>query len=305
MVGERQVANRLVAQGLAPEELQLGDLDEPLVYDLFGVDEHMGGLGGGHYRAFALNHLTDKWYHFDDSHVEAARPKDAVVSSSFYVLSDVTLTVGFQNSNAYLLFYRRRSATPLGGKTHDKIEEARLKSKTHEDMTIDTQLPTPPSEQESGFAGSGLSRLSALSKFTGPRDDHWIAPRYTTNSSAPTPPSEDPPAFDVSQTDELISDSDIVLITTDHFEFPDPSADPSARNSPSSSNEAEIDSDDYEIRRSFSVGVNEASRSNSPDWQSGIPSPTSSLSDHINPFGDVNLQKSKRPVSFKLEFFPN
>lgn len=53
---------------------------EPVIYDLFGVDEHMGGLGGGHYRAYALNQEDKQWYHFDDSHVSKARPEDAVVS---------------------------------------------------------------------------------------------------------------------------------------------------------------------------------------------------------------------------------
>ena len=79
MAGERNVAKRLIQQGIAVENLDLGNLDEPLVYDLFGVDEHIGGLGGGHYRAYAHNHTTDKWYHFDDSYVSAARPSDSVV----------------------------------------------------------------------------------------------------------------------------------------------------------------------------------------------------------------------------------
>jgi len=84
MVGERAAAKRLLEQGLDLEELNLSDGDEPLVYDLFGVDEHMGGLGGGHYRAYALNHLTEKWYHFDDSYVTPARPAEAVVRF-FYI----------------------------------------------------------------------------------------------------------------------------------------------------------------------------------------------------------------------------
>ncbi len=79
MAGERNVAKRLIQQGIAIENLDLGNLDEPLIYDLFGVDEHIGGLGGGHYRAYAHNHTTDKWYHFDDSYVSAARPSDSVV----------------------------------------------------------------------------------------------------------------------------------------------------------------------------------------------------------------------------------
>lgn len=80
LVGERQVAKRLAAAGVDAAELGLKDLDEPLVYDLFAVDEHMGGLGGGHYRAYAENHLTEQWYHFDDSYVTKSRAADSVVS---------------------------------------------------------------------------------------------------------------------------------------------------------------------------------------------------------------------------------
>ena len=82
MVGERSVGKRLAEQGVDVEPLGLHDLEEPLVYDLFAVDEHMGGLGGGHYRAFALNHVTDKWYHFDDSYVTPSSAEKAVVSVS-------------------------------------------------------------------------------------------------------------------------------------------------------------------------------------------------------------------------------
>jgi ubiquitin carboxyl-terminal hydrolase 4/11 len=81
MVGERLIAKKLHAEGVDVTPLGLGDLDEPLIYDLFGVDEHMGGLGGGHYRAYALNHVTEKWYHFDDSYVRTANASDAVVST--------------------------------------------------------------------------------------------------------------------------------------------------------------------------------------------------------------------------------
>lgn len=79
MVGERKIAKTLLDQGVDIEGLKLGNLDEPLVYDLFGVDEHIGGLGGGHYRAYASHHLNGKWYHFDDSYVTPARASDSVV----------------------------------------------------------------------------------------------------------------------------------------------------------------------------------------------------------------------------------
>lgn len=39
---------------------------DSLIYDLYAVDNHYGGLGGGHYTAYAKNHETGKWYDFDD-----------------------------------------------------------------------------------------------------------------------------------------------------------------------------------------------------------------------------------------------
>lgn len=35
------------------------------VYDLIAIDDHLGGLGGGHYTAFAKNFVDDAWYKFD------------------------------------------------------------------------------------------------------------------------------------------------------------------------------------------------------------------------------------------------
>lgn len=38
---------------------------ENLVYDLFAVDNHYGGLGGGHYTAYAKNFLTGEWNEYN------------------------------------------------------------------------------------------------------------------------------------------------------------------------------------------------------------------------------------------------
>lgn len=81
--GEREVTKRLSEQGVDIEELGLSSADEPLIYDLYAVDEHLGGLGGGHYRAYALNSTGGAWYHFDDSFVSRTEASDAVVSSVF------------------------------------------------------------------------------------------------------------------------------------------------------------------------------------------------------------------------------
>jgi len=65
--------------------------DGDLKYDLFAISNHYGGLGGGHYIAFAKNFMNNQWYKFDDSYVTEI-DEDKLVSSS-----------------AYVLFYRKRT----------------------------------------------------------------------------------------------------------------------------------------------------------------------------------------------------
>ncbi|KAJ3017280.1 CSN-associated deubiquitinating enzyme Ubp12 [Thoreauomyces humboldtii] len=66
------------------------DTDDRLVYDLFAVSNHFGGLGGGHYTAFAKNCVDDQWYNFDDSQVSKIDEESVLTSA------------------AYFLFYQRR-----------------------------------------------------------------------------------------------------------------------------------------------------------------------------------------------------
>lgn len=70
---------------------------ENSTYDLFAVDNHYGGLGGGHYTAYVKNFIDDKWYYFDDSRVNETIPERSIAGS------------------AYLLFYRRRIEKPYLG----------------------------------------------------------------------------------------------------------------------------------------------------------------------------------------------
>lgn len=60
------------------------------VYDLHAVSNHYGGLGGGHYTAYATNCYDGFWYYFDDSSVSS---------------TDATAAV---SKAAYVLFYTRR-----------------------------------------------------------------------------------------------------------------------------------------------------------------------------------------------------
>jgi ubiquitin C-terminal hydrolase len=63
--------------------------DAGATYSLFAVSCHSGGLGGGHYTAYAKNPDSGRWYDFNDSHVTEC-------SSS-----------SVRGSSAYMLFYQR------------------------------------------------------------------------------------------------------------------------------------------------------------------------------------------------------
>uniref|UniRef100_A0A665WTK5 Ubiquitin carboxyl-terminal hydrolase n=1 Tax=Echeneis naucrates TaxID=173247 RepID=A0A665WTK5_ECHNA len=52
----------------------------PCRYDLIAVSNHYGGMGGGHYTAYAKNKDDGKWYNFDDSSVSPANEDQIVVS---------------------------------------------------------------------------------------------------------------------------------------------------------------------------------------------------------------------------------
>lgn len=60
------------------------DGEEP-IYDCYAISNHFGGLGGGHYTAYALND-ENEWCNFDDSRVTTNVDENDVVSKSAYVL---------------------------------------------------------------------------------------------------------------------------------------------------------------------------------------------------------------------------
>uniref|UniRef100_UPI00398F05F1 ubiquitin carboxyl-terminal hydrolase 15-like isoform X3 n=1 Tax=Pristiophorus japonicus TaxID=55135 RepID=UPI00398F05F1 len=78
-------------------------------YNLIAVSNHYGGMGGGHYTAFAKNKDDNKWYYFDDTSVSSAT-EDQIVSKA-----------------AYVLFYQRRdtiSGTGFFAHDHSLKKEA-------------------------------------------------------------------------------------------------------------------------------------------------------------------------------------
>lgn len=65
--------------------VQNKDPEQPPVYELFAVSNHNGGLGGGHYTAFAKNKDDNVWYHFNDSSCKKV-DESQIKSSAAYVL---------------------------------------------------------------------------------------------------------------------------------------------------------------------------------------------------------------------------
>ncbi|KAH8108335.1 UCH-domain-containing protein [Phellopilus nigrolimitatus] len=239
---EHEVAKRLAQQGQDIKALGLSDVEEPLVYDLYAVDEHSGGLGGGHYGAYAKHHGVDKWYHFEDSYVSPAQASDAV------------------NASAYLLFYKRRTSRPIGGKTYEKIEAARQKFIAAEDeLAADAQLPTPPDDVErtqKDHVQKDLLEVIYKAQQPDPEKDRWrsFGPGPSVGLS-PSPPALDdneiefssenenePPPFEEAHFDRLVGSGidldqgDPLALATQRFDFPDPA---SMITSPASSNAAD------------------------------------------------------------------
>ncbi|KAG9244656.1 hypothetical protein BJ878DRAFT_542082 [Calycina marina] len=100
------------------------------VYDLFAVDDHSGGLGGGHYTAFAKNFLDHQWYEHNDSMVNK---------------TDISRII---TRSAYLLFYRRRSDVPLGGPRFQQIVN-------DFDKSTEISEASEPSEDDTTESGEG------------------------------------------------------------------------------------------------------------------------------------------------------
>ncbi|KAJ5280733.1 hypothetical protein N7478_006105 [Penicillium angulare] len=97
---------------------------KPLKYDLIGVDCHSGTMSGGHYYAYAKNWVTGDWCDFNDQHAGIIKNPEKRVTTPA----------------AYLLFYRRQGAGPLGGPEIQKIVNASRNG---------TEAPVEPQVEES------------------------------------------------------------------------------------------------------------------------------------------------------------
>ena len=82
------------------------DSDVDTEYALYAVSVHFGGMGGGHYTAFARSSDNTDWYDYNDASVSRVEDTDV----------EETIVTG----SAYLLFYLRRDFWPKAwGGTRD------------------------------------------------------------------------------------------------------------------------------------------------------------------------------------------
>ncbi|KAJ2487589.1 hypothetical protein IWW37_005186 [Coemansia sp. RSA 2050] len=73
-------------EGLDLTQSVAGPNGGELIYDLHSVCNHYGGLGGGHYTAYALNPEDEKWYDFNDSSVSEVFESESVKTAATYML---------------------------------------------------------------------------------------------------------------------------------------------------------------------------------------------------------------------------
>ncbi|NP_001121498.1 ubiquitin carboxyl-terminal hydrolase 15 [Xenopus tropicalis] len=95
----------------------------PCCYNLIAVSNHYGGMGGGHYTAFAKNKDDGKWYYFDDSSVSTAS-EEQIVSKAAYVLfyqrQDTITGTGFFPLDKEV----KQGASAATGAPHESDEES-------------------------------------------------------------------------------------------------------------------------------------------------------------------------------------
>lgn len=155
-------------------------VDRP-IYDLYAVDNHFGGLGGGHYTAFAKSPADGKWYEFDDSSVRPVANPETVKSAS-----------------AYLLFYRRRTTRPIGGKSRQKFQEAaKTKANTAEQAPPHADTVPGGAEEYSSDSSSDDTPDWSLN-LRSDADTSVAEPLTAWSSTGNSPPSSNRAASPVS-----------------------------------------------------------------------------------------------------------
>ena len=170
---------------------------QPL-YDLYAVSNHMGGLGGGHYTAHALNRFDDTWYEFNDSSYRAV--DDSVhrrLTKSAYVLfynrseGDTSMPL---NERSPMI--RRQSVSRPDLWPHAQVDDPRqirnFMRSSRSSRSFDPAVPIPPdlsSVRREPFGGSGTLGGPPISSKIGSTSDDGGKPLSSITEGAVKLPS--------------------------------------------------------------------------------------------------------------------
>ncbi|XP_070558871.1 ubiquitin carboxyl-terminal hydrolase 15-like [Ptychodera flava] len=103
----------------------------PSVYDLIAVSNHYGGMGGGHYTAYAKNATDEQWYSFDDSSVSCVG-EDEVQSKAAYVLFYIRRDEEGENAENRTLYNKNHHNEDSNDKTDEEV------AMSEDDSSMDT-----------------------------------------------------------------------------------------------------------------------------------------------------------------------
>jgi len=133
--------------------------EKPL-YDLYAVSNHVGGLGSGHYTAYAKNRFDDNWYEFNDSSCKRVTER----------------TLKGNTSSAYLLFYNRSGGDGEqsgNGVPGDRVPLIRRQSVSRPDLWPHTQVMN---SQFRSFSRHSITNLMAPPLTSGNGDGPFDIP---------------------------------------------------------------------------------------------------------------------------------
>ncbi|KXG48451.1 Peptidase C19, ubiquitin carboxyl-terminal hydrolase 2 [Penicillium griseofulvum] len=127
------------------------------VYDLIAVDNHIGGMGGGHYTAYIKDFVSGAWVYCNDTSAKTVTNMQSMITAG-----------------AYLLFYRRRSDRALGNQElRELVEGYRNDSGSVSGSASGSRSPggsQSPSDDGGRILGSAPRKgLSALAGGLAPR----------------------------------------------------------------------------------------------------------------------------------------
>jgi len=114
---DREVKFPLEGLDISPWVTNKEASKEECLYDLYGVSNHSGGLGGGHYTAYVRNLESGDWFNCNDSYCNRISDTDQIFGSE-----------------AYVLFYKRRNPVsgPKAMQLFQEIPEQKLDEPVHD-----------------------------------------------------------------------------------------------------------------------------------------------------------------------------